>query len=179
MATEIELKVWIDDISSIVKRLKSSMVYTGSYTKHDEYWRSPQLKLGNGIRLRIGEDGVCTVNWKYKEVRDSIEVNDEHEFTVSSRDEYALFLKTLGFSPWIRKIKRGNAYRDGKILAELSEIEGLGHFLELEILAGDDSPATIAAARKALFDCLERLGIPRERIETRYYTSMLAEKSGK
>jgi adenylate cyclase class 2 len=179
MATEIELKVWIDDVSSIEKRLDSSMVCTGRYTKHDEYWRSPQLELGNGIRLRIGEDGVCTVNWKHKEVRDSIEVNDEHEFTVSSRDEYALFLQTLGFSPWIRKVKRGKAWHDGTILAELSEIEDLGHFLELEILAGDDSPATITAARKALFDCLDRLGISRERIETRYYTSMLAEKSGK
>lgn len=176
MATEIELKVWIDDVSSISERLSLSMVCTGTYTKHDEYWRSDHHDIGNGIRLRVEEDGTCIVNWKRKEVRKLIEVNDEHEFAVSSRDECALLLESLGFSPWIRKVKRGSAYKSGPILAELSEIEGLGHFLELEILADDDTPDTVARAQNALYRCLEDLGIPRDRIETRYYTSMLAEK---
>ena len=107
MATEIELKVWIDDVSSIKERLSISMVCTGTYTKHDEYWRSARHDIGNGIRLRVEEDGSCIVNWKRKEVHNLIEVNDEHEFSVSSRDECALLLEMLGLHPGFEKSNGG------------------------------------------------------------------------
>lgn len=176
MATEIELKVWIDDVSYMENRLNESMVYTGEYIKRDEYWTNEALDMGNGIRLREENEGPCIVNWKRKEIRGDIEVNDEHEFSVSSRSELERLLADIGFHPWIRKIKRGKAFRKNSILAELSNIEGLGSFLELEILTDTDDEACVSRARDELYRCLDFLRIEHSKIETRYYTDMLKNK---
>ena len=62
--------------------------------------------------------------------------------------------------------------------AELCEVSGprrsLGWFLELEILAEDAAAPTVAAARQKLLGLLEQLGVPRSRIEERYYSELLA-----
>jgi adenylate cyclase class 2 len=60
-----------------------------------------------------------------------------------------------------------------EVLAELSEVKGLGWFLELEILAPRGDKKTLAESRKRLFSLLEALKIPKEQIETRPYTEML------
>jgi len=44
-------------------------------------------------------------------------------------------------------------------------------------MAGDDSEKTVEESRGRLFALLEKLDIPKERIETRPYTVMLADKS--
>jgi adenylate cyclase class 2 len=91
------------------------------------------------------------VNFKRKEVRDGIEVNDEREFEVSDAAVFGELLSRLGLAVWIRKRKTGEAWTWGGITIELSEIEGLGFFAELEILADkDDLPPCARCARSVL-----------------------------
>jgi adenylate cyclase class 2 len=118
------------------------------------------------------------VNFKRKEVRDGMEVNDEREFSVSDAEVFAELLKRLGLEPWIRKRKIGEAWNLDGITAELSLVVGLGRFIELEILADSDDGATVAAARARLLDAVDRLGVDRSRIEGRYYTELLREAAG-
>jgi adenylate cyclase, class 2 len=101
-------------------------------------------------------------------------VNDEREFTVSDATVFGDLLSRLGLAVWIRKRKIGEAWTADGVTIELSEIEGLGFFVELEILADVDDAATVAEARKRLQATLERIGIDAAKIETRYYTEMLA-----
>jgi adenylate cyclase class 2 len=61
---------------------------------------------------------------------------------------------------------------------ELTEVKGLGWFVELEMIsddedAGNTQEETLAAARKKLLDFLAKLGIERNAIESRPYTEML------
>jgi predicted adenylyl cyclase CyaB len=61
------------------------------------------------------------------------------------------------------------------VTAELSEVEGLGWFIELEIIADNEDRETIEAGRGRLLSLLKSLGIGEEQIEERYYSDMLME----
>jgi adenylate cyclase class 2 len=197
MAIEIELKAWVDDPEAVEKLLSALGTYDCAYEKDDTYW-FPGGKSGgtatippSGMRIRREKDrdaagGVhesVIVTYKNKEIRDKIEVNQEREFTVSDGEIFADLLNRLGLKPGIQKHKRGKAWicgtdRDGPaVRAELSELDGLGWFIELEILAAEDSERTVQNSRKRILSLLEKLKIPREKIETRPYTEMLAHLS--
>jgi len=201
MPIEIELKAWVDNPADLSARIAVFARESGSYVKNDAYWlpeedfpfpekpaeQRPRGKFGSGIRIRResvskgskkveGTPDRAVVNFKKKEVRDGIEVNDEREFTIEGVVQFESMLERLGFALHIRKCKTGKAWTFDGITIELSEIEGLGHFVELEILAGTDTPETVADARSRLLGLLTRLGVNADKIETRYYTEMLAVK---
>jgi adenylate cyclase class 2 len=170
--------------------------FTGAFDKEDTYWypiAGTHTSLPtSGVRIRVemlsllaGEEGVKTtlVTYKTKELRNDIEVNNEREFTVSDTAIFEELLSALGLAPGVRKHKHGWAWMYNEsaggiltnITVELAFVEQLGYFVELEILARDDAPETVACSRARLLALLERLGIDKTRIETRYYTEMLKE----
>ncbi|HCM27464.1 MAG: hypothetical protein A2Z99_05765 [Treponema sp. GWB1_62_6] len=196
MAIEIELKAWVEDADAVRRALALFAVKEGEFDKDDAYWLpAPPAGtdagtltgvpgsgmgtglgsgLGSGVRIRR-EGAKAVVNYKRKEVRAGIEVNDEREFEVSDAPAFEGLLGRLGLALDIRKRKRGEAWRDGEVLIELADIEGLGLFVEIEILAGSDAAAVVQAVRTRLLTVLDRIGVARERIESRYYTEMLRE----
>ncbi|HON14069.1 MAG TPA: class IV adenylate cyclase [Treponema sp.] len=185
MATEIEIKAWVDDPQEVQKKVSNFADFVKSYEKEDAYWLpeaeiAPLVKeqkrgtLGSGIRIRK-ENGVVLVTLKKKEVREGMEINDELEFSVSSAPAFEEFLKTLGYTPWIRKHKEGKAWKWNNITLELSLVRGLGWFAELEILTDTNEAEKVEQARQDLYRCLEKIGISQERIESRYYTELLLE----
>ncbi len=186
MATEIELKAWVDDPEKVRENAGALAIPLGSFIKEDSYWlplkdissdprEQKRSSLGSGVRIRQ-ENGQVLVTLKKKEVREGMEINDELEFSVSSASEFESFLHFLGFAPWIRKHKEGMAWRWKNITIELSLVQNLGWFAELEILAESPDPQTLEHARKSLLECLEKLGIPQANIESRYYTELLIER---
>jgi len=201
MAIEIELKARLDDYELVKKRLSLVGDYCRSYKKSDSYWRpangviaadSAMSVPATGVRVRrescIDADGAAhesiLATYKIKEISDGIEVNHESEFTVSDAVPFEELLSRFSLRNSIRKEKEGWAWTipsqtagQSPILAELSLVAGLGWFLEIEIMAGDDSEKTVEESRGRLFALLEKLDIPKERIETRPYTVMLAERS--
>jgi adenylate cyclase class 2 len=155
----------------------------------------PELAFpASGVRVRketVGDgrddirNGVqiARITYKAKEVRGDIEVNHEREFTVSDGDVFEELLTALGLTPIKRKRKTGWAWvYDNDVVAitevitvELALVERLGYFIELEILANNDAPATVASARDRLFALLDLLGVARDRVESRYYTELLGQ----
>jgi adenylate cyclase class 2 len=148
----------------------------------------------SGVRVRketMGDgrddirNGVQTarITYKAKEIRDDLEVNHEREFTVSEGDVFEELLTVLGLIPIKRKRKTGWAWvYDSDVITitegitvELALVERLGYFIELEILANNDAPATVASARERLLAMLDLLGIARNRVESRYYTELLGQ----
>jgi adenylate cyclase class 2 len=194
MPVEIELKVRVEDQNALSERLSLLAPLAAlSFEKDDCYWIAPPGggKGGNGsgrpvLRLRkertvypggkAGEKALVTR--KTKEVREGIEINDEREFAVSDPAVFEGLLRDLGLEPGTRKRKRGRAWTAGGIHAELCEVSGLkrslGWFLEIEILAESAGESVVAGARKELLDFLEKIDIPRDRIEERYYAELLA-----
>ncbi|MDR3167174.1 MAG: class IV adenylate cyclase [Treponema sp.] len=191
MATEIELKAWVDDPAALRDRISSLAEYGTSFEKEDTYW-FPETGGGknlspSGIRVRKewdvpapGDRGsrIILVTYKTKEIREGIEVNEEREFEVSDGEAFEELLTRLGFRGDISKKKRGWAWNYGDIRIELSQVAGLGWFTELEILAGNAEPETVRTARKGLLSLLGKLGIGEDKIESRYYTELLRTRGG-
>ena len=94
--------------------------------------------------------------------------------------QFLYFLERSGYEEFIRKRKSGSAYQYGSCLIELSHVEGLGSFIELEeLIDGRASEEQIRRIEEGMRALLLRLGIAVEKIEGRGYTLMLAEKQGK
>ena len=179
MATEIELKAHVRDSQIIKSLLHEKAEYVSSFKKEDIYWQEGHTRLRVRREKRTLPDGTtqsnCIATYKNKEVRDGIEINEEREFEVNPGPEFEEFLKRMGFTPDTWKRKTGWAFSREGITAELAEVEGLGWFIELEILAASGREETFAAEKKRLLDFLAILGIEKEAIESRFYTEMLKD----
>jgi adenylate cyclase class 2 len=196
MAFEIELKARIDEPLRLKERLNALGEYECAYEKDDTYWipaekRAPGIPVPgsipqSGVRVRreqdTGADGRSServlVTYKVREIFDGIEINDEREFEVSDGKVFEEMLERLGLSPGSRKKKQGWAWNcalsgEPRVRAELSAVERLGWFIELEIIAADSGEETVRTGRNRLLALLDSLGIPRTRIESRAYTGML------
>jgi len=196
MAMEIELKAHVKDSEALRQLLHEKAEYKGSFEKEDTYWlfnEAADHKLADhkpaALRIRrenrIFSDGkkesLTFATYKIKQVKDGIEINDEREFeirssAVSDRDDLDALLRHLRLTPGLTKRKKGWIFLREDINAELTEVESLGWFIELEILADNDREETVAREKKKLLDFLDSLGIERTAIESRFYSQMITEK---
>ncbi|MDR2468302.1 MAG: CYTH domain-containing protein [Spirochaetaceae bacterium] len=187
MVYEIELKAWATDHETLRQALLKHAQFECEYVKEDTYYLPGPKAGGNvpasGVRLRRetvrysdGDAATMLLTYKSKERREEIEINSEHEYAITGDENIpvieALFM-LMGLERAYTKTKRGFAFRHGDITAELSLVEGLGWFIELEILRDNDAAATLEAARASLKTLLHTLGIAEENIETRYYSELL------
>jgi adenylate cyclase class 2 len=187
MVIEIELKARVDDPGAVKEKLGGLALFNGEFLKEDTYWKQnnsgiePENSPFSGVRIRkeSGRDAggnaysVVAVTCKSKEMREGLEVNHEREFSVSDAEAFEGLLGQVGLKPATGKRKSGFSWNYNGITAELTEVAGLGWFVELEILADDDGPETVRIARQRLLELLAKLGIDENRIEPRYYTEML------
>ena len=188
MATEIELKAHVEEAKSLRSLLSEKAEFKFTFEKEDTYFFPTRLRLRSERRTLPDEteEFKTLLTRKQKEVRDGIEFNDEKEFEIrpsahGTAAEFRELLEALGLRPLSSKRKRGWTFFQDDITAELLEVTGLGWFLELEILAenNNDSIETnkrFEEERQRLLDFLDSLGIPREAIESRFYSEMLNNK---
>ena len=189
MVTEIELKAKVENSEALRILLIKKAEYLGKFEKEDTYWTLPRVLDPVPTRLRIRmekrtlpdgrEESLTIATYKTKELRANIEINDEREFAVNPASEFEEFLTLMGLKPDIKKRKLGWAFSRDGIKAELTEVKGLGWFVELEILTDNKEENTINEGKKRLLDFLSELGIEKKALETRFYTEMLRELAGR
>ena len=181
MAREIELKAKIPDPKEIIKKISAFAVFLGNFEREDSYWYPEKHDHGYGVRVRKekfqnvrGESAQKTcITWKKKEVRGNIEHNDENEFEVSSAPVFEEFMIHLGYKPGNFKHKKGSSFKYGNMTIEVTEVEKLGWFIELELLFPQKEGETEIAAPEQLLLILDKLGIKRDSIESRPYTQLI------
>jgi len=186
MVTEIEIKAHVRYNEDVKALLSRKAEYSCAFEKQDVYWFGPDVSAFPVKKLRVRrekrcladgtEESICLVTYKSKEENNGIEVNDELEFEVKPVEEFEEFLGKAGLKAGASKRKQGWVYLKEKISAELAEVDGLGWFVELEILAdaNDKSEETVQEARESLLAFLDSLGIERDAIERRFYLDMLS-----
>lgn len=184
MHIEVELKAWVEDAAHLRGWLDSHARFTRTYDKSDLYYGRRPDDRETLFRLRLdGARAICT--HKDKHIRAGIEENGEIEFGVEDADAFDRFALALGYVHLIRKRKVGRAYSIDDCTVELSEVDSLGHFVEIERLVAPEPPTTdavpsdrsarVVATRAVLLNLLDRMGIARECIEPRTYTQLLFE----
>ncbi|OQY39474.1 MAG: hypothetical protein B6229_03725, partial [Spirochaetaceae bacterium 4572_7] len=125
------------------------------------------------IRLRgVGDKFIVT--YKERSHQDKVEVNIEKEFSVDDSKSFLYVMENLGYVPYIRKNKKGYWFKSGEINIELSHVENLGDFIEIEYIA--DSDTDIDDVKVKIFAILDNIGIDRSKIEDRFYVEMLLNK---
>ena len=188
MAREIEIKARVLNPRDIRIKISRFAELLGAFEKVDAYWQpqEPEKIPGSpryGIRSRkekfMNTGGktkeTVYITWKFKEVRNGMEFNDEKELEVSSGEIIEELLEHLGFRLETSKQKKGSVYTLGTMTIEITEVESLGWFLEMEILLSESNENSEEAARDILLSTLEELGINREAVESRSYSQMMSE----
>lgn len=175
---EIELKARVRDPAAVEARMDSFMSFVGTIEKHDEYWSIPVLSsmvLTTGFRFRIRhEEGKTLITFKEKTYTDTIEVNREVEFSVQNEASFRKFIEKMSAKHLYSKQKKGKQWRgEGNLLAELVTIEGLGTYLEVELLFEDNSQVKPESVKKRLVEIIERCGLSIADIEARPYSQLL------
>jgi len=123
----------------------------------DLYFSSPFrdfAKTDEALRIRIKEEGARLT---YKGPKLDIETKSRLELTVRVDDPEALesILEAIGFSRAAVVKKRRTKYALGEAVLCVDEVEGLGYFVEVE-LVGDEE---WEAQKRTALDILKRLGL--------------------
>ncbi|NYT02460.1 MAG: class IV adenylate cyclase [Methanosarcinales archaeon] len=129
-------------------------------------------RTDEALRIRIKEQGAFLT---YKGPKLDSLSKSRQEITVQVDDPSAAeaLLSSLGFvrSMEVRKVRR--KYRLGDLVIALDQVEGLGSFVEVEVMA---LPADWEGRRQEVLDLLSRLGAE-EHIRASYLELMLQRKS--
>ena len=175
---EVEVRFRLTDAADAVDKLSTAGVRLGKPALQDdqayapEDWDYSQSRLGvTFARLRTSERRhLFTVKRPLTDVRTCI----EHECFVSDSQAMHEAILLMGFAPTVRIRKRRAQGQLGVLTFCLDEVEGVGHFLEVERLASaaDDTDAV----RREIEALLEQIGIGAERCYETYDALLYARR---
>jgi len=175
---EIEVKVKADHLKAHHVLKKIGAVKLGVESQSDVYFAAPYrdfAKTDEALRIRsLNDQAVLT----YKGPKlDGISKTRE-EFETSVDEETTIqILHALGFSEAGVVRKKREVFRAGEITVCLDIVEGLGEFLEVEIVA--DSEKELEASRAKLFELLKQFGAEeKDSIRTSYLEMILEKNKG-
>jgi predicted adenylyl cyclase CyaB len=181
---EVELKARLRDPAAVSAAVATFARLAGAVDKRDSYWHGPGWKSDSDAKTfrTRGEGGTTVVTYKVKSSAQGVEVNRESEFEVSDPETFAGFARRLGCEPSYQKRKTGFAFKAGpdalnpyEATIEVVEVDGIGHFIEIEVLLADEEPAALARARTEIRALLARAGVDEQDIESRFYSELLAD----
>src|SRR5262249_31229548 len=164
---EIEMKFPVADFAALEHTLSAwGAARAESREDADRYFNAPDrdfARTDEALRLRrIGPANYVTYKGPKRDAR--TKTRTEVEVPLAEGDEaardFAALLTHLGYRPTAVVRKRRTIYhltRDGFAMeACLDEVEGLGRFVELEILAPEEQ---LEKARAVLMETAGRLGL--------------------
>ncbi len=179
---EVEAKARTSDPARIEKLLHDMGSARDQIDFADAYYVPVATEGYSFHRFRLrrtGEQAVVTA--KEKVGAAGVEANREHEFAVSDPESFEAFARLFGFKVLLEKRKAGRRWTVGpaaggslSATVELIEVEGLGHFVEVEILV--DQESELEAARNRVIEILQSLGVDQQSIEPTPYTQLLYQK---
>jgi len=180
---EIEIKFCLTKASSIrlEKRLEKVAKFLGINKQVDRYFNAPHrdfLKPQHPVEyLRLRESNkVGSINYKhwYKDSERTSTHCDEYESEISSTAALKKILDKLDFKEYLTVDKTRRSYDlTGDFEIDLDEVEGLGHFVEIETTRDYGS---VEKARAAILKVAKKLGIDTTKIDKYGYVFALMKK---
>ena len=177
---EVEIKLPITNIDMVRQQLiEQGFVMSDAVTEEDTYFDdSGNRILTSGCALRIREstnlqsgDILCTVNYKGPRLDSDTMTREESETTIGDANTVKSIFKALGLQPAAPVVRKKRfLMKKQDVNACLDDVEGLGAFLELEIIA-DDYQKDEALGR--INTLLKLLGYQTTDTVTQSYLSML------
>ena len=178
---EIELKAQYD--SSKRPELEQHLKKQGfqeirSFTQQDEYFNHPERdfqKTDEALRIRREQrnDGTSHCCITYKGANDSLIGQSRRELETRVEDEHKMrqILLALGFRSAAEVKKRRKEYKKEDLTVCLDELDGLGNYIELEVVLPETESKS--ATENRLREFLSELSFIRPVIETLTYLELV------
>jgi len=179
---EVELKYPVSDCAALERHLiRLATRFREPATQVDRYFSHPCrdfARTDEALRLRREGDAVA-VTWKGPRIGQRAKTRREIELPlppatggVSPLENWTELLEALGFGrvAEVAKRRRGGSvpWQGAEVEVAIDEVTGLGHFLELEIIAGEGE---VSLALSCLESLATELGCSEP--ERRSYLEML------
>ena len=98
---------------------------------------------------------------------------EEYETEISNKEEMEKILDKMGYVKVISKVKTREQGQLGEFEINLDKIEGLGDFVEFQLISDNGEEA-----KKRILELIEKLNLPKENIIHKGYVRLLFEKMG-
>ncbi|MCE9544164.1 MAG: class IV adenylate cyclase [Planctomycetia bacterium] len=196
MKLEIEQKFPVADPAEMGRRLTDlGAAWHPPIEQRDTYFAHPQRDFGQtdeALRIRRTPHG-CFVTYKGPRLDGATKTRRELELPLvedhalaadrgAAADAWAELLRALGFAPVadVRKTRTPGIVKWSGVQIEtaLDHVEGLGHFLELELVVeseGEPGSAILAAAQENVESLAATLGLTHS--ERRSYLELLLSQN--
>jgi adenylate cyclase, class 2 len=166
---EIELKSFCENLDLLREKiLKAGGIFKSSDTERDIYYRHPCRdfkKTDEAFRIRHSALGTF-MTYKGPKIGEKTKTRFEIETPVASADEMDLILARLGFEIAGEVVKKRDIYKLSDITVCLDTVNGLGHFVELEIIGEDKDKS-----EELIFKLADKLGL--DKFERRSYLELV------
>ncbi|MDY9927971.1 class IV adenylate cyclase [Methanosarcina sp.] len=173
---EVEVKVRADHskIRPILEKIGANKI--GIEEQSDTYFAAPYrdfAKTDEALRIRsLGGQAVLT--YKGPKLDKVSKTREELETPVDEATTAKIF-QALGFLEAGIVRKKREVFRAGEITVCLDAVEGLGEFLEVEIVAEDEKD--LETSRGKLFELLKQFGAGEKDSIRTSYLEMVLEKN--
>lgn len=181
---EIEVKIPVRDKEEVCRKLKENGFRQGiTETETDTYFNSEQYDLkkrDKALRIRVTQDkksGKCRTELNCKGPRlDKVSMSrKEIEISLEDSEKMSMILAELGFYPAGCTVKKQRTFfYGGRVTAAVDQVEGLGIFLELEILEEGEEKRT--PCLREIEETMEKLGYQWKHTVRTSYLSMLEKE---
>lgn len=178
---EVERKARVTAVPELETKILERGSLEKEITKEDRYYligwspgRPIDFETDPIFRVRAS-GGRATLGWKARTFVGTTEVNEEREIDLGDPDGLIEWLEGyLGLEPFGIKRKHTRLFRlSGRLSrarVELNNVEGLGDFIEVEVMC---EPPDRDEAVGLIDEVFGLLGIADEAVETRYYIDLL------
>ncbi len=138
---EVEVKIPLekDERTELERRLKDYGTYIGKRVEEDFFFKHPNLLNATKIlKLRkLNNSNEGSLIFKLKKLNDKLKDSIEFEVKIDKVDVMMRVLEFLGFEVLGKVKKTRTTYFVDNAYVHIDEIEGLGVFIEIEVLTSD------------------------------------------
>jgi adenylate cyclase class 2 len=175
---EFELKIRISSLDPVRHQLIGHNArFCGRIHEHDIYYNAPHRDFSvtdEAIRVRYTNDHAV-VTYKGAKIKTSgLKAREELNTLVDSGAVFEQMLDRLGFTRTAEVNKWRENYQLSGAAISLDEVEDLGTFVEIEILAEDENSNPAARIEKIA----QEIGVYGEPILASYLELLLSKQSG-
>jgi len=173
---EIEIKVRVPDINAVREQVIScGGVLTETLTEHDSYYNAPHRDFGETDEaLRLRETGIKTTV-TYKGPKETIlgsKIREELNLDITDPKIFDSIITHLGFVMVAVVQKRREYYRYQDFTISLDQVEGLGDFVEIELISENDAEKAATRVDQTAL----KMGVTGERITLSYLELLFSKR---
>jgi len=174
---EVELKVRIPSLEHVRKQLlEKGAECSGRIHEHDIYYNAPHRDFGvtdEAVRVRYTNNHAVVTYKGAKIKKFGLKAREELNTAVESGEVFETMLDRLGFTKTTEVNKWRENYRFSGAAISLDEVDELGTFVEIEIMADDEnSNAAVVIERIA-----KEIGVSGEPILASYLELLMSKRS--